>query len=543
MMRRVFRIKKPVHASATNPQRRLCSDHCFLRFQICLTSCVLVCVTFFANATAQENGTDFTVYTRPDLHTEKYYAANDPSLEEAFTQLRTWWNSVALSNLNLTRGYVDQYLPLTLQKLHHHAADAMMRRFAEYLWSQQCPTTDLVPTSFPFFDPTSGVSVQNHQAVSFPAKLPEFLRWFPTNSLYRQHAKEILDGTMTFHNFLGGGVYPWVDVSTGIPAGTVTLLPALGSFMEALGYFTIVTTNHHYLQVADQKNEFIWQHRPNLALPILPEVLSLTDSSPAPPTSDTDTLYYVRQLYNLWWLLKPFPVWREKADKYRDQALAVTNQWYETGWLSSAGHFTRKLNFDGTPADTRLYGDGKANTLYVLVWAYRATGDPKYLKRLKTAWSNLLAQSTNGTGLVDDLFESGVGNGQLEDHIQPALLDVLTFAYEVSGDPAFLRYAQAQADKMLALGDAAVAHTSPENVGPPFLRFTLAHQSIWRLQIQMGQRDQRLRIQNAQGITVLDAQVPAESAVVFLPQGKYKISVGSQTKSVTLQANRTLSFA
>jgi hypothetical protein len=275
----------------------------------------------------------------------------------------------------------------------------------------------------------------------------------------------------------------------------------------------------------------------------LSEAFSLTDSSPAPPTSDTDTLYYVRQLYDLWWLLKPFPAWREKANKYRDQALAVTNQWYETGWLSSSGYFTRKLNFDGTPADTRLYGDGKANTLYILVWAYRATGDSKYLDRFKTAWANLLAKSTNGTGLVDDLFESGVGNGTLDDYLQVGLLDALTFAYEVSGDPAFLTYAKAQADGILALGDTAFAHTSPENIGSPLLRFALAQKKIWRLQVNMGERNRDIIIRNSQGATVLSSQVPADLAMVFMPQGRYEVTVGGRTKTIHLRSNRTLIFA
>jgi hypothetical protein len=385
------------------------------------------------------------------------------------------------------------------------------------------------------------VQVQNHQGVYFPAKLPEFLRWFPKNDTYQQQAESICAATKTFHDYPGGGVYPWVEVTTGTPAGTVTSTPAIGSAMSGMATMTTVTHDPQYLSWADQKADFVWQQRPNPALPILVEVLSPT-GYPTPVTSDTDTLYYVRTLYDLWLLLEPFPAWRDKAAKYRDQALAVTNQWYEAGWWSSYGHFTRKLNFDGTPADTRLYGDGKANTLYILVWAYRTTGDIKYLDRLKTAWSNLLARSHNGTGLIDELFDSGVGNGTLDDNLQLGLLDVLTFAYEASGDPVFLAYAKAQADGVLALGDTAFAHTSPENVGPPLLRFALAEQKIWRLEVKMGERDRSIIIRNSQGSEVLSTQVPADFAIVFMPQGVYEMTVDGRTRNINLRSNRTIVF-
>jgi hypothetical protein len=56
----------------------------------------------------------------------------------------------------------------------------------------------------------------------------------------------------------------------------------------------------------------------------------------------------------------------------------------------------RKIHHDGTPGNTSLYGDGRWNTLYVLIEAYRFTRDTFYLDIFDQAWS-LLEQLTLST--------------------------------------------------------------------------------------------------------------------------------------------------
>jgi hypothetical protein len=186
-MERIFELKKLEDPTAmSHPSCRDSYDRFVIRVYTLIAIGFIVLIALFSEVCAQENGTDLTFYTRANNQTEKYYAAGDAYLEKAFDKLQTWWNYVSTSGLHLTRGYVDQYLPLALREMQQNAADAMMQRFAEYLWSQRSPTTDLVPTSFGFLDPISGVQVQNHQGVHFPAKLPEFLRWFPKNDTYQQ---------------------------------------------------------------------------------------------------------------------------------------------------------------------------------------------------------------------------------------------------------------------------------------------------------------------------------------------------------------------
>jgi len=488
------------------------------------------------------NGTDLTTFTHVDGTSEKYYSGNDNRfLNKALELLTTYGNwAAANGNLYMTRGSLDLYLPIQLRNIQHSAADAMETRLGDYVWSQRSPL-GLVPTSFNYLDTANNIPTANKQHVSFPLHASELLSWFEKDRTYGQNAAGVCAATKTYHDFAGGGVYPWADVTTGASSGTLNQTKSYGALALGMAIVTNVTRDIGFLQWVDQKIDFVWAQRPS-RLPILADLFTPQAYVVNEP-SDTDTLYYVRYLFEMWELFAGKPAYQKYADKYLAQALAVVNQWDKTGWMQQFGHFTRKLNFtDGSPADTRIYGDGKWNTLFVLVWAYRATRDRKYLERLMVAWENLLTMSTNTQpGLVDERFDSGVGNGVLEAGHQTQFLNVLLDAYEASNNLYFLAHAVALADGMLVKGDV-VFPTSNGEAGASFLRLSLKHEKIRRLRVIMGGKDLAIKIKSEQGEPKLFTRVPADIAMVYLPQGSYVVNVESYTKTVSLDSDLAISF-
>lgn len=407
------------------------------------------------------NGTDLTMFTNLDGTLERYYALGDSFLHKAFDLLTAYGNMIAAnSGLYMTLGGLDFYLPKQLQNMQHHAPVEMEKRLGDYVWNHLSHIS-LVPFySQTYLDPENNVQAANKQRVDFPIHAAELLNWFETNDIYRKNAAKICEATKTYYDFprgARGGVYPWADVTSGKRLGKITHIPFIGAMALGMAIVTNATSDIQFLEWADQKLDFAWNQRPSL-LPILVDRLTQEgyyhlNHDPV-ESSDTDTLYHVRYLFEMWKLLDGKPAYQHYADKYRNQALAVVNQWYLTGWRPEFGHFMRKLQFaDGSPDKMTIYGDGKWNTLYVLVWAYRATGEIKYLSRLKEAWENLLTMSTNTPGLVDARFDSGVGNGVLEAGHQTQFLNVLLDAYDASDDPYFIAHAVALADGMLVKGD------------------------------------------------------------------------------------------
>jgi uncharacterized protein YyaL (SSP411 family) len=252
----------------------------------------------------------------------------------------------------------------------------------------------------------------------------------------------------------------------------------------------------------------------NPALPILHEQFVLTQARDRPdePSSDTDTLYFVRRLFDLFDLTGNV--------EYRDRALAVTNLWFDRAWNPQWGHFIRKLNPDGTPAVDTLYGDGKYNTLAMLVSAYKVTGDDAYLRRLHLAWHHLVQMGWDG--LAPEALQQGIADRAAGlDPQQTIFLDILVEAYEVSGDRAFLQAAETLARAILQQGPSVMRLESGQ-AGQAFLKLALARHLVNRIVLTLNQPNTPIQIEQS-GRLILEATPPTTEVVIYLPSGAYQV--------------------
>ena len=499
---------------------------------------------------------DLTQIESADGKKKAYYAVGDEFLTTGLDLIDRYWSEIAKTGKHLLRGHLDNYLPIALKSLDHEPAEAMMRSFADYFFTARNPNTGLIPYSYDsWLDPSQTMRTYNKQPVALISKGVEFCQWFPEDQNLQDYCLDLAEDTIvhfdgkrqsdlpTIPNHLidfnsdnksNSGLWGWVDVETGNePRISLTLIQDYGAVANGLAYLSGQTANPQLMQWADRKLEFVWQNRMNEHLPVLNEqflpskgLLRAEEMS-----SDTDTLYYVRQLFELYELTG--------EQKYRDWAIAVTNLWYEKAWNEEWGHFIRKLNPDGTPAVNTLYGDGKYNTLYILVHAYEVTQDPKYLDRFKQAWNNLLQMGNRG--LVPKYIKQGKMVEEYGlDKQQSIFLDLLVAAYEVSGDQEILEAAEDLGKRIIEEGEE-VMRIEGSQAGNAFLRLALARQKIRRLEVTLGKTNMPLRLKQDDK-RVLEVIVPAEVAVVYLPEGAYELEVGkegfSRTKNIMLDRNK-----
>ncbi|NUQ64693.1 MAG: hypothetical protein HUU20_19700 [Pirellulales bacterium] len=319
-------------------------------------------------------------YLRPDGKREAYYAAGDPYLELAFQLINDYWNKISTSGRSLLRGHLDNYLPLELKRLEHKPAEAMMRSFADSFFASAHPKTGLISYSYKSFSPVYLAHTGGRQPVYLVARGEEFLQWFPDDKTLLEKNLALAAATVKYFDFhfetdsRNVGLASLVDVETGRQESIIALAQDYGAVGRAMAELSRKTGKADLAAWADKKLQFVWQHRLNADLPILnveftPTAALMNDGG----TSDTDTLYYVRQLFDIYHITGDA--------KYRDWAMAVTDLWYERAWVPEWGQFIRKLRPDGSPAVDSLYGDAKYNTLHILVHAYRVTKDAKYLER------------------------------------------------------------------------------------------------------------------------------------------------------------------
>ena len=497
---------------------------------------------------------DLTQIESADGKKKAYYAVGDEFLTTGLDLINQYWSEIAKTGKHLLLGHLDNYLPIALKSLDHEPAEAMMHSFADYFFAARNPNTGLIPFSYDsWLDKSQTMRTKNKQPVALIAKGVEICQWFPDDLNLQKECVDLAVDTITHFDGEGwsglptmpnhrvdfnsgniSGLWGWVDVQTGgEPSILLTLTHDYGAVANALAYLSQKIGNPQLMQWVDQKLEFVWQNRINEQLPLLNEQFILTKAllRPEEMSSDTDTLYYVRQLFNLYK--------RTGKEKYRDWAIAVTNLWYEKAWNEEWGHFIRKLNPDGTPAVNTLYGDGKYNTLYILVHAYEVTQDPKYLDRFKQAWNNLLQMGNRG--LVPEYIKQGKMVEEYGlDKQQSIFLDLLAAAYEVSGDQEILEAAEDLGKRIIAEGES-VMRMEGSQAGNAFLRLALARQKIRRLEVTLGETNMPLRLKQNDK-KVLEVIVPAEVAVVYLPEGAYELEVGKEgfslTKNIMLDRNK-----
>ena len=419
--------------------------------------------------------------------------------------------------------------------MEYEPAETMMRSIAEYFFAARDLNTGLIPYSYDsWLDKSQTMRTLGKQPVGLIAKGVEICQWFPEDPNLQNNCLALAKDTIKHFDFNSAGLWGWVDASTGSePRILLTLTHDYGLVANALAYLSQQTENPQLMQWADQKLEFVWQNRMNEQLPILHEQFIVNKAllRSGEMSSDTDTLYYVRELFKLYELTGEL--------KYRDWAIAVTNLWYEKAWNQDWGHFIRKLNPDGTPAVNTLYGDGKYNTLYILLHAYEVTQDVKYLNRFKLAWSNLLQMGENG--FVPEYINQGKMVQEYGlDKQQTIFLDLLVAAYEVSGDQSLLEEAEDLGKRIIEAGEQ-VMRIEGSQAGNAFLRLALARQKIRRLEVTLDNTNMPLRIKQ-DGKKVLEVIVPGEVAVVYLPENFYELEVGeeglSRTKNIQLYQNK-----
>lgn len=478
----------------------------------------------------ESHGQSFGRCSGPDGASEAYYAAGDECLSTAFDLLDSYWSRIASQGISQVRGHLDNYLPPELQPLRHGPADGIMRKFAEAFFAPRNPETGLIPGTAWTWHSNHLVHQKNKQPVYLVEKAARLLEWFPEDLDLREKAASLGVATMKAfdYEYMPGrkaGMWGYADVAGGEAKGPITITLHYGAMAWGMAYLSKVTGDRRFLDWADQKLEFVWRTRLNRELPILcdtfvPYSAVMNDGW----TSDTDTLYHVRYLFRLYELTG--------NAKYRDWALAVTDLWFDRAWNAEWGHFIRKLHPDGRPAVESLYGDAKYNTLHVLVDAYRVTKDAKYVDRLNLAWRNLLRLSCDG--LVAEALARGKPEANRGfDPQQTIFVEILLDAYEATGDAGFLGEAEAHGERVMKIGKKAMRLEGCQ-AGRAFLRLALARQPVRRLERKMGGPHQSLTIRHENRV-ILETQVPADLAVVYLPGGTYTVQVAGKADQVRLE--------
>ncbi|MFQ4136149.1 hypothetical protein PGN35_007490 [Nodosilinea sp. PGN35] len=473
--------------------------------------------------------------TRPDGQSEAYYAAGDAALTTGLALLNDYWTTLLNENPALARGHVDHYLPPTLKALGYRPADALMAELAETFFAARDPQTGLIPYAYEAElprDPKAPDAIfttANKQPVGLIDRAAELCQWSPGDRALQSQCVDLAQSTIDHFDVPQPtteptGLWGWVDVTSGAaPRHALTLTQDYGQV--ALGMVKLAAAKPELRPWADEKLAFVWQHPQSSTLPLLYEQFVLTQGleRPEEPSSDTDTLYFVRQLFELCELTG--------TPQYCDWAMATTDVWVERAWVPQWGHFIRKLNPDGSRAVDSLYGDGKYNTLYILVQAYRVTGDRAYLDRLQLAWNTL--RHLGQDGLAPEMVERGemvVDQGL--DPQQTIFLDILLEAYAASDDPAFLRAADDLGDRILEEGESVMRLESGQ-AGGALLRLAQARQGIGRLELELPATETQLTLRH-RGRTLLQTQVPGKIAIVYLPQGHYTVVAQREGTTHTL---------
>lgn len=535
----------PASAKSCRPRKKCfgilkrLSAYCVIYILLLTAGAVLV-----AKAQANDKLTPFNRLVYVDGSTEVYYAAGNEFLEAGVTLLDEWWSNFSLHQRAALRGHSDNFLPAELKLLNHKPADTLMRSFANDFFKARNPSTGLIPYSSDNPRSTCLCRTGGLQPVYLIERAAEFARWFPSDQNLQKMLTELADATIKYFDLYKDsgsefGIWGWVDVRNGKPGAPIVLIQDFGALARAMSYVSIVTNDPHYRNWALEKTKFVWKKRLSEKLPVLAE--QFTPGSPVLPdapsfTSDSDILYYVRYLFDLYQITGEL--------EYRNEAMAVTDLWFDNMWNPEFGHWLRKMNVDGKPAVDGIYGDGKYNTIKILIEAYRVTKNEKYLARFWETWKGLTKHRSDG--LVPEALKAGEPVSSAgPDPQQTIFLSLLLDAYDVSKDKAFLVEAQGYARKILKAGKD-VMRMEAGQAGQQFMRLALASQKIRRLEIELGAKGARLNIRRGE-TTIFSNKVPGEFAVVYLPEGTFDIDVESNNplhvKDLKLEDHSRIQFS
>jgi hypothetical protein len=238
-------------------------------------------------------------------------------------------------------------------------------------------------------------------------------------------------------------------------------------------------------------------------------------------------------------------------NKYLGMALGLTLDWIRYGWFPQWNQFVRKIHHDGTQGDTRIYGDGKWNTLYMLIAAYEFTHDDFYLRLFDRAWQHFeaLAQShPELSGLFPDNLDSGnLAQGPpVIETLQEAFLDVIVSAYLATvnaGTPlaGYLTKAKDVADKIIAAHKAGKDYYFLYNglLGRSLLRIARAAGTLRRITINLFESNiTTLNFQSGASGSVGVDLLGHQRAVVYMDDGQCNVvkqfADGTEAPPITL---------
>jgi hypothetical protein len=445
-----------------------------------------------------------TRFTRPDGAVVTTWAAGDTFLVEGLRLADRYWSGIARRGRRQVLGSLDAYLPRLLAD--DEAARAMMRGFAESFFAARDPGTGLIPYSYDVPHALAGGRTGGRQPVDLVFAAMELQRWFPDDSALLARARGLGDATIAAFDVPGAGVWGWADVRGAAPPLPGVHPAQLGRMAEGMVRLSAATGDSRYRDWAVAKLRWARSTRGASRLvcgTFTPRARVETDAG----LCDTDLLYLTRRL---------FAIARLTGDgELRAWALADADAWYAGGWLARYGHFARRLRPDGSAATEALYGDAKYNTLRVMVDAYRATGNERYLRRLKVAWRALAAAGRGGLApdrLVAGRMEEARGN----DPAQTMFLEILLDAYRASGDADFLADARALGHAILRRGDAAMRMQGGE-AGDAFLRLAAASGQLRRVEVALDGPAARVTVAAGRAVTV-DVRGPRAVAIIYLPR-------------------------
>ena len=320
---------------------------------------------------------------------------------------------------------------------------------------------------------------------------------------------------------------------------------------------------------------------------------------------DTDCLYWVRKLYSAYGLvgqpLQPFQSFQKQisagavqkeAKKRRHQvdsllqgsvsqrllgmALGVTLDWIIHGWIPKSRQFGRKIFHDGNLAEPSLYGDGKYNTLYILLNAFRWTQDQFYLdvyNHAMTVYEGVAITNQLGGLFPTALIHGGLPSGPFTpygtkrmtdadppyayDQSQDIFLDIAVTAHQVTsgvlGASAghHLQKAQVLGESILKAdtsGIESIFGVYHGIVGRAFLHLALAPNTLMKVRLLFPDSSISVQIDSLSNSGDLQVLVPGDKATIYMDVGSYQVSWkradGSQspTKQFNVAQNDVVQF-
>ncbi|NUQ64692.1 MAG: hypothetical protein HUU20_19695 [Pirellulales bacterium] len=114
---------------------------------------------------------------------------------------------------------------------------------------------------------------------------------------------------------------------------------------------------------------------------------------------------------------------------------------------------------------------------------------------------------------------------------QTIFVEILLDAYDASGQKQWLEEAESLAARVLRDGRDKMRIEGGQ-AGRAFLRLATALHPVCRLELALKQPGSGLKI-TRDGRPCLDAKVPADIAVVYLPRGTYVVEVDGQRQEWT----------